>query len=893
MERGAGGGHHQYVAAGHPNVTSDEHKIQSSFDNPATKKKPPKLKSIDRSVSMAIDNYAPQGIVGGTSPPHMLFDDSMIIEHRSLSPVPIRSAPPPQTLALPAHHQHQMHGGGSGAVSPALSARQQHLSFQHLATQARQRQHAHPHSSSTSSPTSHVVSPVQPDIYLVSSSLGDDVGAIGGSTSPIQFIDDYMLPPSHRHTATATHPLKKSMFRRSDTIDVHPASSYQIKKTHSFHAQQDPSGMDHLIVGPNSQGSSAASSRRTSSVRGNFLMPSHPSKDTSRSPSPSRRGCRSHRSFNDPSRRPSIKPESVVESQIRHPSLNDELMESLDGRPPLFAPTNLSLENELFIESRSRSNSHTKMENVGADMPAQRGAAMIRKSSGSFEDGTSHSATHPPASSTSIKKRDHPHSRQHSSHSLELDGRPSTSAAAAAAAAATHAHPSRTIQLHSAAAAATAAYHFKRGAQHGRSLYLSPSNLEELQIHRPGVLAAAAAFQGTNASAKQAKALHSASVRLRTYRETLSATKKSKSFIGDGTYPPPISGNDFELTSPHRRNSRPLSSAVPGASIEDIKRSPRPMAIASTSTAAAFIEEKRPSFERKPSLTYEIGDAAFEQVLRPFHHKVAGRKSSLTGTRKALKKKSLSEETDEDEEADRKRKRIVCTVMTVFLCLVCASVFVVILTLTHSSGQSQQSSSKKIYTYTRETPVHYNVRQENERMMKEAMDRARFDFPKRQHLISENQGSGAGEIIQAEELKQISNDEPNILHKAFTKLLTYFKATTIREFQDTTTAALTANAVNTTTITTTIARTQATSSASTTLTATIIAKTKTKTTTSTNGNNNNNNNSNKYGKTNITTKTTLVTVTARAAVTAQAAVAAEAVEAAVVTAVAITDMPLH
>ncbi|XP_073813493.1 uncharacterized protein [Musca autumnalis] len=809
MERGTGGGgqHHQqyqqqqqqpqqqhyqqsyYHPHGHAafmTAASDEHIGKSSFDNPATKKKPPKLKAINRSISMAIDNYDGPGGGGG---PIMFDDSSLIVEqpiiHRSASPVALRSAPP-QTLALPSA---QTHGGGSGAVSPALSSRKHHhpYSFAQMAAQARQFSQQQSHSSSTSSPIGHggAVSPLmgssgriggggvggdggggggypstashayqhqqhsqhQPDIYLVSSSsLVDDVGGVGSgrrggsSASPIQFIDDYMLPPSHRQQQQqqqhATHPLKKSQFRRSDTLDIHPASTFQMKKTHSFHAPHDPSEamMDPLLLSA-AQPTSASSSRRTSSVRGNFLMPGHAgSKELSRSPSPSRRGAKSHRSLHDPQRRPSAKPESVVDSQIRHPSLNDDLLEPMDARSAgLLAPTNLSLENELFIESRSRSNSHTKMEDVGL---AER--VSMRKTSGSFEDpSTAHHPVQPGVVATSsLKKRDHSHSaRQHSTHSLELDGRPSTSAAAAAAAAAavsggTHS----TLHLHSAAAAATAAYHFKRGREHGRSLYLSPNNLEEVQVHhRPAVLAAAAAFGGTNASAatsiKQAKAMHSASMRLRTYRESLSATKKSKSFIGDSTYPPPLVSvsNEFvALTSPHRRNSgRALASATTSggaATLEEIKRSPRPVSLgASTSPAGtvttAFMEEKRPSFERKSSMTYELGDAAFEQVLRPFHHKAA----AGIGTHEA----------DDEEEADRKRKRIVCIVMTVFLCLVCAAVFVVIMTLTHSSGQSHyghghHGATKKINTYNRDVPVHYNVRQENERLMKESMERARF-----------------------------------------------------------------------------------------------------------------------------------------------------------------------
>ncbi|KMY92497.1 uncharacterized protein Dsimw501_GD27466 [Drosophila simulans] len=790
--------HHQHVVAVHsfdPYLTvggaDEEHTSgTSSFDNPATKKKPPKLKPIHRSLSMAIDNYAPS-----SGDLDMDLDMEMGMEMGMDMDLDME-----MDLEPALHHcAISIRGGGggtgSGAVSPALSARQQHHhllqqqqqqqhhhqqqqhqqqqqqhqlhlhTFQQLAAQAaaarhqtthqqhslshrqhpqqhthphQQLQHPHPHqhAHSKSSPTSHAVSPVlgqqhrqQPDIYLVSSSssLGDGVGvgslgvgmgmgmgrSLGGSTSPIQFIDmDDMPNPTVAPHQRPMHPLKKNLFRRSDTIDVHPSTNFQMKKTHSFHAQQDPAALDQIQLAV--AAGSATSSRRTSSVRGNFLMPGPPAgaKEISRSPSPSRRGCRSHRSFNDPGRRPSVKPDSVVESQIRHPSLNDDLMEPMNGRNLFAAPTNLSLENELFVDTRSRSNSHTKMEELGlAEITAAAVAVQrLRKSSGagSFEDATAgHSATHPPSAANSIKqKRDshHPHTRQVSTHSLELDGRPSTSAAAAAAAAGGHG-----LQLHSAAAAASAAYHFKRGAQHGRSLYLSPSNLEELAVHRPGVLAAAAAFQGTNASAsvKQAKALHSASVRLRSYRETLSASKKSKSFIGDASAGSgPQAGDDFELSSPHRRNSRPLSTVVPGSSIEEIKRSPRP--ISASAAAAAFLEEKRPSFERKSSLTYdhELSDAAFAaQVLRPFHHKLAaGRKGSVTGGSHKLKKKSLSDDTDEDEAADRKRKRIVCIVLsTVLLCLVCASVFVLTITLTSSSGQG----GKKAHSFSRDTPVHW------------------------------------------------------------------------------------------------------------------------------------------------------------------------------------------
>jgi len=229
------------------------------------------------------------------------------------------------------------------------------------------------------------------------------------------------LPPNPTIAPQQQRPmLKKNLFRRSDTIDVHPSTNFQMKKTHSFHAQQDPAALDQIQLAV--AAGSAASSRRTSSVRGNFLMPGPPggAKEISRSPSPSRRGCRSHRSFNDPARRPSVKPESVVESQIRHPSLNDDLMEPMNGRNLFAGPTNLSLENELFVDTRSRSNSHTKMEELGlAEITAAAVAVQrLRKHSGagSFEDAAAgHSATHPPSASNSVKQKreaHHPHARQ-------------------------------------------------------------------------------------------------------------------------------------------------------------------------------------------------------------------------------------------------------------------------------------------------------------------------------------------------------------------------------------------------------------------------------------------------------------------------------------------------
>jgi len=95
-------------------------------------------------------------------------------------------------------------------------------------------------------------------------------------------------------------------------------------------------------------------------------------------------------------------------------------MEPMNGRNLFAGPTNLSLENELFVDTRSRSNSHTKMEELGlAEITAAAVAVQrLRKHSGagSFEDAAAgHSATHPPSASNSVKQKreaHHPHARQ-------------------------------------------------------------------------------------------------------------------------------------------------------------------------------------------------------------------------------------------------------------------------------------------------------------------------------------------------------------------------------------------------------------------------------------------------------------------------------------------------
>lgn len=62
----------------------------------------------------------------------------------------------------------------------------------------------------------------------------------------------------------------------------------------------------------------------------------------------------------------------------------------------------------------------------------------------------------------------------------------------------------------------------------------------------------------------------------------------------------------------------------------------------------------------------------------------------------------------EDEETLRKRRRIICIITTVFFTLVIASVCVVVVMLAHTSGYSQGANHSKKYV-ARGSPIHYNI----------------------------------------------------------------------------------------------------------------------------------------------------------------------------------------
>uniref|UniRef100_A0A1B0CQD8 Putative conserved plasma membrane protein n=1 Tax=Lutzomyia longipalpis TaxID=7200 RepID=A0A1B0CQD8_LUTLO len=156
--------------------------------------------------------------------------------------------------------------------------------------------------------------------------------------------------------------------------------------------------------------------------------------------------------------------------------------------------------------------------------------------------------------------------------------------------------------------------------------------------------------------------------------------------------------------------------------------SPEPAHALTKSTADASIKlpETRSSYEsRRSSLGFDtIGDVDYDAVLRSYRQSHRTRRKSSTASRSKSKRTT---DFDESDESIRKRKKIVCIVTTVFVSLVFATVFVVIVSLAHSSSSTQtHTKSQKFYPVTRGLPLHYNVRQENERLMQESLNRAKF-----------------------------------------------------------------------------------------------------------------------------------------------------------------------
>lgn len=460
------------------------------------------------------------------------------------------------------------------------------------------------------------------------------------------------FPHSHAHHGVS----RKPNIRRSDTLDVYGTGVYEMRKANSFNSNEATADEAALI------------SRRTSSMR-HSAFPYEMADEIGPLPPPAppiitepasnqRRNCRMHKSFHDRSRQYEVKKEKTIDAIKCHSlgddGLGDDEINVVNKRrlSPKFNSAESSLDNEVF-HSRSGSRNKIDIDTIEAI------------------DAIEVSTTSPTTPSVAKKLTGTvPH--KHSSHSLDKS------------------HHS-----------------FRRIARATQSFYLNPNQFDELRLQR--------SMHGSTSASATGKRMHSASMRAKPFRETLSEAKKSKSFV---TYPF-AAPNEYEL-SPHRRDSKVYS----GDGVADVKKSPR-------LSSNINNDSVRPSYDSRKSSNFDDNDLDYDIIMRAYRQN--RRKSSIIsggiaeGSKKkgSAKKKSVDgnemgiadgnddEDDDGETESTRKRKRIVCIVVSVFLSLVFASVFVVVFTLTHSSMTQVSDHTKRVYTFApgpgnRDMPIHHH-----------------------------------------------------------------------------------------------------------------------------------------------------------------------------------------
>jgi hypothetical protein len=181
--------------------------------------------------------------------------------------------------------------------------------------------------------------------------------------------------------------------------------------------------------------------------------------------------------------------------------------------------------------------------------------------------------------------------------------------------------------------------------------------------------------------------------------------KKSKSFISDMDPTPdfpytvgisPALSPGLSASGSVKKHHSPLISPSPqirgSIMIDDIKRG---------SDSSDIIP---------PPVNFpiEFGTIDFNTIYTSYRQQKASTSSRRHKHRQ--KKSSLTNGKLDDDfvsESNKKRKRIVCIVMAVFLCLVILSVLAVIVTLTHFSVAQVQNQTRNVYTFSRDSPIHY------------------------------------------------------------------------------------------------------------------------------------------------------------------------------------------
>lgn len=205
------------------------------------KKRPPKLKNTDRTISITIDNYKPPApiIIDGTE---------MILEEGGSNR---RLLPQQHPGSAPLNYEYTVIGEASGG---ALSA---------------------PNSKA--------------NIFYL-----DPLGTSSSGHSPMMDYDDdnnqLLLPQQYSSSS------RRNSFRRSDTLDVCGPALMQLRKTRSFHSNEP------LLMPPTDDLLLVRRTSNTSNRSSQLLVPvqqAAPLATPERSPMSDRRNCATHRSFND------------------------------------------------------------------------------------------------------------------------------------------------------------------------------------------------------------------------------------------------------------------------------------------------------------------------------------------------------------------------------------------------------------------------------------------------------------------------------------------------------------------------------------------------------------------------------------------------------------------
>lgn len=589
-----------------PQVTTVELHGASSM---AARRRPPKLKSVDRTVSMIVDNYTPLS--------------SAALSAKNAGPLVINMDAPAMRSSPNINEQHHLYKTHSQSSSNSMD------------------------------------------------------GAVGGAPSHSMEIE-YQTSSLRRSSRS---------FQRGETIDLPSETSTSLthlRKTPSFHSSSGDDGVKIVQL------------NRYHSVRHHpttypTTFKSHHQQQqqqiqqqqlSANDPSPhnlsARRNCSMHRSFHVPSpsqkrtivRRDAVNKSSSFNNEDQEMHLSQQQqshsMHLSSFQQQQQQRKHTSLEGELY---RSRSNSRNNKQSL--EEPLQ--YLEVRKPS-PLPSPTMYHARSPnlsprPSSSSSIDQM---------TVGIPTSPRPSTSGASSKS----HITRQHTI-----------------GAINPQ--FLAPIPLLALDKSFENIYQAKSPVFDT----KKSYSLRYKNVADRSSKDNreLFKARKSKSFISD---------IDPAQEFPYTLGISPALS--PGLSNSgSIKKHHSPLISPSPQIRGNIIMEdiKRGSdssdiIPPPGNFPIEFGTIDFNTIYKSYReqkgssrrHKHRRKKASLTNSKL---------DDDFDSESNKKRKRIVCIVMTVFLSLVLFSILAVIVTLTHFSVAQVQNQTRQVYTFSRDSPIHY------------------------------------------------------------------------------------------------------------------------------------------------------------------------------------------